>query len=124
MSDNTLKHLIATAIALLLIFQIGTLIATIFGGAWGAVSAVVVAVVAILSARLAKAAGKSSLWFLLPVLIFTFTPIVLMIWRGITENVTWLDRLVMLTPFIVGFAAPIILLLLVYYELRKRSFES
>jgi hypothetical protein len=124
MSDNTLKHLIASAIALLLVFQIGTLIASIFGVTWGAISAVIVAAVAILSARLAKAAGKSSYWFLLPILIFTFTPIVLMIWRGLTENVSWFDRLVMLTPFIVGFAAPIILLLLVYYELRKRSFES
>ncbi len=124
MSDKTLKHLIASAIALLLVFQIGTLIASIFGVAWGTISSIVVAAVTIASARLAKAAGKSSLWFLLPVLIFTFTPIILMIWRGITEDVTWLDRLVMLLPFIVGFAAPIILLLLAYYELRKRNLEG
>ena len=124
MSDNMLKHLTASAISLLLIFQIGTLISGIFGVVWGSVSALVVAAVAILSARLAKAAGKSSLWFLLPVLIFTFTPIALMIWRGMTENVTWFDRLVMLTPFIVGFAGPIMLLLVIYYELRKRHLES
>jgi len=124
MSDNTLKYFVAAAIALLLIFQIGTLIAGIFGSTWGIVSAVVVAVVAFFSAKLARAAGKSSLWFLLPILIFTFTPIVLKIWRGFTENVTWFDRLVSLTPFIVGFAAPILLLLLVYYELRKRSIKA
>jgi len=124
MSDNLLRHLIALAIALLLVFQIGTLITGIFGVAWGTVSAIVVASVAFFSARLAKAAGKSSLWFLLPILIFTFTPIVIKVWRGITENVTWFDRLVMLTPFIVGFGAPIILLLLVYYELRKRNLDD
>jgi len=69
MSDNTLKYFVAAAIALLLVFQIGTLIAGIFGTTWGIVSAVVVAVVAFFSAKLARAAGKSSLWFLLPILI-------------------------------------------------------
>lgn len=47
-----------------------------------------------------------------------------MIWRGITEDASWLDRLIMLTPFVVGFGAPILLLLLVYYELRKRSISG
>jgi hypothetical protein len=124
MSDKTLRYIIALAIAMLLIFQIGTLISGIFGMAWGAVSAVVVAAVSFFSARLAKASGNSSLWFLLQTLAFTVIPIGLMIWRGITEDVSWLDRLIMLTPFFFGFGAPIILLLLVYYELRKRSLNE
>ncbi|MGA9666434.1 MAG: hypothetical protein WBQ69_08305 [Gallionella sp.] len=105
MPDKTLGLLIASAIAMLLIFQIGTLISGIFGVAWGTISAVVVAAVSLLSARLAKAGGKSSLWFLLPTMAFTVIPMALMIWRGITENASWLDRLVMLTPFITGFGA-------------------
>ena len=121
MSDKTLRIIIAFAIAMLLIFQIGSLISGIFGMAWGAVSAVVVAAVSFFSARLAKASGKGSLWYFLPMVVFTLIPISLMIWRGITEDATWLDRLVMITPFVVGFGAPIVLLLLVYYELRKRG---
>jgi hypothetical protein len=124
MSDKTLRFLIASAIAMLLIFQIGTLISGIFGLAWGTISAVVVAAVSFFSARLAKAGGNSSLWFLLPTMVFTVIPIALMIWRGITENASWLDRLVMLTPFVVGFGAPIVLLLLVYYELRRRGLDA
>ena len=124
MSDNTLRYFVASAIAMLLIFQTGTLISGIFGMAWGTVTAVVVAAVSFITARPAKAGGKSPLWFVLPTVVFTFIPIALMIWRGITENLSWFDRLVMLAPFIVGFGAPILSLLLVYYELRKRSVDG
>jgi len=121
MSDNILRYLIATAIALLLIYQIGTLITNLFSSVWGAVSAVVVAAVSLLSVRLARKGGKNSFWFLLPMLVFTFIPIALMIMRGLTESADWFDRLVMLTPYMVGFGVPMLLLLLVYYELRRRS---
>ncbi len=124
MSDRTLRYIIALAIAMLLIFQIGTLISGFFGTVWGLVSAIVVAVVSFISARLAKAGGKGSLWFLFPIIVFTLIPIALTIWRGITQDETWLDLLVRLTPFTVGFGAPILLLLLAYYELRKRDIRG
>ena len=124
MTDKTLKYMIALAIAMLLIYQIGTLISGIFGMVWGVVSAFVVAAVSFFAARLAKASGKGSLWFLLPIIVFTLIPIALMIWRGITQDETWLDMLIRLTPFTVGFGAPIILLLLAYYELRKRDIKE
>jgi hypothetical protein len=91
---------------------------------WGTVAAIVVAAVSIFSARLAKAAGKNSLWFLLPTIIFILVPIALKIWHGITRDETWVDLVMRLTPFIVGFGAPIILLLAAYYELRKRDIED
>ncbi|MEO6976103.1 MAG: hypothetical protein ABI144_09590 [Gallionella sp.] len=124
MSDRTLKYIIAMAIALLLVFQIGAVISGFFGTAWGAVSAVVVAVVTFFSARLAKAGGKGSLWFLLPTIVFLLTPIALTIWRSITQDASWMDMLVRLIPFTVGFGAPILLLLVAYYELRKRDIRG
>jgi len=124
MSDKALRYIIALAIAMLLIFQIGTLISGFFGNVWGLVSAVVVAAVSFFSARLAKAGGKGSLWFLLPTVVFILIPIALTVWRGITQDESWLDMLVRLAPFTVGFGAPIILLLLAYYELRKRDIRS
>jgi glucan phosphoethanolaminetransferase (alkaline phosphatase superfamily) len=124
MSDRTLRFLIASAIALLLIFQIGTLIAGLFGVAWGVISGAVVTLVSFVSARLARAGGRSSLWFLLPTLLFTVIPIALMIWNLMTQDATWFDRIVRLTPFMVGFGIPIVLLLVVYFELRSRTLQG
>jgi len=124
MSDRTLRFLIAAVISMLLIFQTGTLISNVFGVAWGVATSVIVAVVSFFSARLAKAGGKSSFWFLLPTLLFTVGPIVMTVWRALTNETRWTDRLLSLAPFFVGFGLPIILLVLVYYELRKRTLNG
>lgn len=121
MTDKTLSRILATVIAMLLIFQIGSLISSLFGMAWGALSAVVVAGVSFFSARIAKAGGKSSAWFLLPTALFTIFPLSITIWNAATKDTSWLDRTLALGPFFLGFAAPVILLLVVYYELRKRN---
>jgi len=91
---------------------------------WGVASSVVVAAVSFVSARLARAGGKGSFWFLVPTLIFTVLPIAVTVWSALTRDASWFDRLINLTPFLVGFGLPIILLLLVYYELRKRTFNG
>jgi Na+/proline symporter len=121
MSDKTLRYIIASVIALLLVFQIGSLISGLFGMAWGAFSAVLVGAVSFFSSRLAKAGGKRSFWFLLPTLLFTVFPVVFMAWKSLTSDTGGFDRLVTLMPFIVGFVLPVLLLLVVYYELRKRT---
>lgn len=120
MSDHILKHIIAVVIALLLIFQIGTLIAGLLGTVWGILAALVVTAVSFFATRLAGAGAKSSLWFLLPTLLFTIVPIVLVVWTTLNRDVGWWDRAAVLTPYVIGFALPVLLLLLVYYELRKR----
>lgn len=124
MSDKTLRYLIASVIVMLLVFQIGSLIASAFGMAWGVISAVVVAAVSFFSARLARAGGRNSVWFLLPALLFTLIPVAYMIWQAFTANVSVFERLASLTPFLVGFAGPVLVLLMVYLELRKRALKS
>lgn len=123
MSDNILRYLVASVIVMLLVFQIGTLIASTFGMAWGAVSAVVVAAVSFFSARLARAGGKNSVWFLLPTILFTIIPLAYMIWHAWTAEVSGFERLAGLAPFLIGFAGPVLVLLLVYLELRKRTLK-
>jgi hypothetical protein len=124
MSDRTRRFLVAAAISLLLIFQIGTLVSGIFGMAWGIVSSLAVAAVSFLSARLARAGGRSSFWFLLPTLLFTVVPIAATLWSALTADVSWFERLVQLAPFMVGFGLPMIFLLLMYYELRQRTLRD
>jgi uncharacterized membrane protein len=124
MSDKTLRLLIAAVIVMMLVFQIGTLISAAFGMAWGAVSAVIVAVVSFFSARLARAGSQNTYWFMLPTLLFTVIPIVYMIWQAITSNVSGWARLASFVPFMIGFGIPVLVLLAVYYELRKRTLHS
>jgi hypothetical protein len=121
MTDKTLSRIIATVIAMLLIFQICSLISSLFGMAWGLVSALVVAGVSFFTARIAKAGGKTSVWFLLPTVLFTVFPISFTVWKAVADDTSWLDLAIGSGPFIIGFAAPVILLLVVFYELRKRT---
>ena len=121
MTDKTLSRIVITVIAMLLIFQIGSLISSLFGLAWGAVSAVVVAGVSFFSVRIAKAGGKTSAWFLLPTILFTVLPIAYTVWKIVTLDTGWFNMALKFGPFFIGFAGPVILLLVVFYELRKRS---
>ncbi len=124
MSDKALRYIIAAVIALLLVFQIGHLISGLFGLVWGALSALAVGAVSFLSARLAKSGVKSSFWFLLPTFLFTVIPIDFAVWKAMRSDARWLDLVAELAPFIVGFGAPIILLLIAYFELRRRTLKD
>jgi hypothetical protein len=120
-SDTTLRRIIALVIALLLVYQMGALITGLFGMVWGVVSALAVAGVTFFATRLAKAGGKGSVWFLLPTLLFTVVPLAITVWGTFAQDVSWMERAAALVPFVLGFAAPVLLLLLVYYELRVRT---
>lgn len=124
MSDGMLKHIVASAIVLLLVFQIGTLISGLFGMVWGILSAAAVTAVSFLTARLAKAGVKHSLWYLLPTILFTVFPIAFMVWKVVAYDATWFERAVRLAPFITGFGAPVVLLAIVYFELRRRGRDT
>lgn len=123
MSDKTLRHLVASVIVLLVVFQIGSLISSLFGMIWGVLSGIaVVAAVLFFSAHLAKTGREKSFWFILPILLLTVVAMILVGWNVMTEEeVSGFDRLARLMPFIVGFGAPVVLLLVVYHELRKRT---
>ncbi len=122
MSDKSLRNLVASVIVLLLVFQIGSLISSLFGMIWGILSAItVVAAVLFSSAHLTRTGREKSFWFTFPILLFTVVAIILIGWHVMTGEVSGFERLARLTPFIVGFCAPVVLLLVIYHELRKRT---
>jgi hypothetical protein len=121
MSDTSLRRIVALVIALLVVYQMGAIITGLFGMAWGVVTAVIVAGVTFFATRLAKAGGKGSIWFLLPTLLFTVVPLIITVLGAFAQDVSWTNRAAALVPFVMGFAAPVLLLLVVYHTLRVRT---
>lgn len=121
----TLRKMVVTTIALLLIYQFGTWIAAFFGGFWGGLAAFVVAAVSFVCVRLAGSGAGNIAWFLVPSLLFTVVPLVARVWHVLTDKQSsWIDHVITITPFLVGFVIPVVLLLLVYTELRKRTLDN
>ncbi|MDH3316756.1 MAG: hypothetical protein OEN48_16005 [Betaproteobacteria bacterium] len=118
----TLRKMVVATIALLLIYQFGTWIAVFFGGFWGGLAALVVAAVSFVCVRLAGSGAGNIAWFLVPSLLFVVVPLAAKVWRVLADNQsTWIDRAISIAPFLGGFVIPVVLLLLVYIELRRRT---
>lgn len=122
MSLSFNRKIILTAIICLLLYQVGTWITVIGGAVWGAGAAVVVAVVSYVCARLAKRGATSTIWFLIPTLLFTVVPLLAKAWSLFTSQTGIVDALVDLVPLLVGFVIPVGLLSTVYLDLRKKAF--
>jgi hypothetical protein len=121
MSLSVNRKLVLTALICLLLYQVGTWITLIAGAVWGAGAAVVVAIVSYVSARLAKRGATSTIWFLVPTLLFTVIPLLAKFWSAFASQTGIADMLLDLTPLLVGFVIPVILLSMVYLDLRKKS---
>lgn len=121
MSDAWLRRLVVAAIALLIVYQVGTWIYAAFGLAAGVLSASLVAVVSFFSARMARLGGGNTAWFLVPTLLFTIVPLAAKLSGLLATQAGWWDWTVALAPFLAGFALPVLLLLAVYVELRNRT---
>jgi len=115
------RKLILTAIICLLLYQVGTWITIVAGAVWGAGAAVIVAVVSYVCASLAKRGATSTIWFLIPTLLFTVIPLLAKAWSLFTSQTGIVDMLVDLVPLLVGFVIPVGLLSVVYLDLRKKS---
>lgn len=121
LGDAWLRRLVVTAIALLVIYQVGTWIHAAFGVAAGVLSAVLVAAVSFFSARMAGLGGGNTAWFLVPTLLFTVVPLAAKLWTFHRTEAPWWERAMDLAPFLAGFAVPVLLLSVVYAELRNRA---
>lgn len=115
------RKMILAAIICLLLYQVGTWITLIAGAVWGAGAAVIVAVVSYVCTRLAKRGATSTIWFLIPTLLFTVLPLVAKAWSLFTSQTGIADMLIDIVPLLVGFVIPVGLLSSVYLDLRKKA---
>ena len=105
---------------MLLVYQIGTLISGFFGMAWGVVSAVVVIAVSFFQCGCPGRAANAPCGFSCQP-CYTVSAIIYMVWTTMTANTSWFDRLIKPMLIMISFGASIILLLIAYYSLRKRT---
>ena len=100
------------AIVLLVLHAVGEWAYRLLGiGAAMAAAALVVAI-SIFSGRMA---GKGNdAWFVVPTVAFTALPLAAKLWTLFAVEQTWWIRVVEFGPFLIGFAAPVLLLLSLY----------
>ncbi len=109
------------SVVLLVLHAVGTWTYAALGVAAAIVSAVLVGGVSIFSARMAGFGQGNNAWFVVPTLLFTAMPLAARLWTLMASEQSWWPRVVEFTPFLVGFAAPVLLLLLAYLELGRRA---
>ena len=124
MSDSWLKRFIMLAIVLLVLHAVGSWAYAAVGVGAAIGSAVLVGAVSIFCARMAGLGQGNNAWFVGPTLVFTMLPLAARVWTLLGVEATWWTRTVEFAPFVIGFAAPAVLLLMAYLELGRRSFRS
>jgi hypothetical protein len=124
MSDAWLRRIIMLAIVLMILHAVGTWTYSTFGVAAAIVTAVLVGAVSIFSARMAGLGRGNNAWFVVPTLVFTAVPLAARLWTLVNVEQSWWTRTVEFAPFLIGFAAPVLLLLMAYLELGRRGRHS
>jgi hypothetical protein len=120
--DTWFRRILMLAIVLLVLHAVGAWTYAVLGiGAAMAAAAFVVAV-SIFSGRMA---GKGNdVWFVAPAVAFTAVPLAGRLWTVFAVEQTWWMHVVELVPFLIGFAAPVLLLLTVYLALRPQPMTA
>jgi hypothetical protein len=124
MSDAWLRRVVMLAIVLLVLHAVGTWTYAVLGVAAAIVAAVLVGAVSIFSARMAGLGEGNNAWFVVPTVVFTALPLAARLWTLVTAEQSWWARTVEFAPFLIGFAAPVLLLLTAYLNLGRRARRS
>ena len=124
MSDAWLRRLVMLATVLLVLHAVGSWAYSALGVPAAVVSAGLVGAVSVFSARMAGLGECNSAWFVVPTMVFTVLPLGARLWTLATTEQGWWARSIEFAPFLIGFAAPVLLLLTAYLELGRRARRS
>ena len=112
------------ATVLLVLHAVGTWAYSALGVAAAIVSALLVVAVSFFSARMATLGEGNHAWFVVPTLAFTAVPLAARLWTLFAIEQGWWTRTVDFAPFLLGFAVPVLLLLMAYLELGRRKHSA
>lgn len=122
MRETCVRQAVMLATVLLVLHAVGVWAYDVLGIGAAMAAAALVVVVSIFSGRMA---GKGSeVWFLVPTVAFTAVPMGARFWMAFAVEQSWWARAVELGPFLIGFAAPVLLLLAAYLALGKRAVSA
>jgi hypothetical protein len=121
MNDSWLKRLVILVIVLMVLHAVGSWVYAALGAVAAMISAVLVAAVSVFSARMAGRGQGNNAWFVVPTLVFTVLPLAARLWTLVNVEQGWWARTVEFAPFLIGFTAPVLLLLAAYLELGRRT---
>ena len=110
------------AIVLLVLHGVGAWAYALLGIGAAMTAAALVVAVSIFSDRMAGKANDA--WFVVPTVAFTAVPMAARLWTLFAVEQTWWVRVAEFGPFLVGFAAPVLLLLTVYLALGARRVRA
>jgi len=117
--DAWLRRAVMLAIVLLLLHAVGSWAYALLGVPAALVAAVLVAAVSLFSVRMAGLGEGNHAWFVVPAVLFTALPLAWRLWTLVAAEQSWWLRAVEFVPFLIGFAAPVLLLLMAYLELGR-----
>jgi hypothetical protein len=124
MNDSWLRRVVMLATVLLVLHAVGTWTYSALGVGAAIVSALLVGAVSIFTARMATLGEGNHAWFVVPTVVFTAVPLGARLWTLFAIEQSWWTRTVELAPFLIGFVAPVLLLLMAYLELGRRARHS
>jgi hypothetical protein len=110
-----------STVVLLVLHAVGTWTYSALGVTAAIVAAVLVGAVSIFSARMAGLGQGNNAWFVVPTAVFTVLPLAARLWSLAAIEQSWWTRTVEFAPFVIGFAAPVLLLSMAYLELGRRA---
>ena len=121
MRDAVLRQIVGSVLVMLIVYQTGSIITSMVNVTAGSIGAVMVARVTCFCVYRANKKLGDKAWFLVPIVLFIFLPLAYRVWNLFSLETSSLTLAVNFTPLLVGFLLPVLLLLLVYAELRKRT---
>lgn len=121
MSDAWLRRALMLAIMLLVLHAVGAWCYSVLGMPGAIASTLLVVAVSLFAAYMARAGRGSIAWFVVPTLVFTALPLAARLWAVAQLEQGWWPRALELVPFVVGFAAPVLVLLAAHLQLASRA---